>query len=140
MIEIVECEGLVDRADKLGRYVRERLTQAATAHPQLTTVRGRGPMNGFDVFADPDQPVVDAPIGRGVEDFCRERGVTRFVAVVAEAMVAVSNGTARSKRARHAFTGEYELRTRRARGLKAAAEWTSTRAPSDWAKRIRRSV
>ena len=163
VVEIIEREGLVERAESMGRYLRECLTQVSRQYPLLQNVRGRGLMNGFDVFADPETKRVDQQLGRGVEDFCRAGGVTfeviqrnrfrilppltiekneidRFVTVVAQAMDAVLRGAAPPQPAVNPFTVAYDARTRRDRGLKAAAKWAWTHPPSEWAKRMRRSL
>ena len=45
VLDVIEQEQLVDNADKVGRHLIERLKSV----PQITEVRGRGLMIGFDV-------------------------------------------------------------------------------------------
>ncbi len=47
ILEIVESEGLIERAAALGRHLRCRLDDMATRHEMVTEVRGRGLMCAF---------------------------------------------------------------------------------------------
>jgi len=161
VIDIIRAEGLVERAEQNGRYLREGLAGVARQYPQLAHVRGRGLMNGFDVFRDPATPVAETTVGRGVADFCRARGVhveviqrnrfrglppltieraqiDRFVSVVADAMAAVAAGRAAPEPSQNTQTAAYERRLQSHRGLRRAATWAWTHSPSDWFERPRR--
>ncbi len=47
ILEIVESEGLIERAATLGRYLKGRLDDLATRHEVVTEARGRGLMCAF---------------------------------------------------------------------------------------------
>ena len=160
VIDIVTDEQLVERADRMGRYLRDQLNGVAKQHPQLANVRGRGLMNGFDVFRDPERPVAEAEVGRGVEDFCRARGVhieviqrnrfrvlppltveeahvDRFVATVADAMAALASGATLLDPPRNPHTAAYVGQSARYRGVKGAARWAWSHSPQAWVARLR---
>lgn len=52
-LDVFEDEGLVARAETLGHRLLDGLRDAATGHPHVAEVRGRGLMVGIE-FADPD--------------------------------------------------------------------------------------
>jgi 2,2-dialkylglycine decarboxylase (pyruvate) len=160
VVEIIERDGLVGRADEMGRYMRDRLNDIAGRYPHLQHVRGRGLMVGFDVFRDPARPVADSAVGRSVEDFCRAQGVhfeaiqrnrfrilppltitkaeiDRFVTAVEGAMKAVADGTAVPRAPLNRYSVAFEERTSAKRGLKAAARWALTHTPLDWLEQVR---
>lgn len=160
VIEIIEREGLVARAEGMGQYLRERLAEVARVRPHLANVRGRGLMVGFDVFRDPSRPQPDSAVGRGIEDFCRGRGVhfeaiqrnrfrilppltisreqiDRFVAVLDEALAALAAGTLAPMPARNRWSAAYEARAARPRGLKGAVKWALHHSPYEWVERVR---
>lgn len=162
VIDIIGREELVTRADRVGRYLREQLQALAVMHKPLINVRGRGLMNGFDVFRDPVARTPDVEVGRGIEDFCRTRGVNfeviqrnrfrilppltiteaqvdRFVEVLDEALRALERGTLAPAPAQNRWSAGYEERLRRRRGLKAAAHWAWSHSPAQWVRRVRGS-
>ncbi|MEX0345899.1 MAG: aspartate aminotransferase family protein [Rhizobiaceae bacterium] len=52
-IEIIEEEGLVERAAKIGNHAMERLGNFAASSSAVGDVRGRGAMFGVEIIADP---------------------------------------------------------------------------------------
>jgi len=79
-IEYVETHDLLDRADELGRYLRQRLRECAERCPYLADVRGRGLLVGAE-FVDGD----GAPLQSFVEELqarCLQRGVIVWTAGV----------------------------------------------------------
>jgi 2,2-dialkylglycine decarboxylase (pyruvate) len=158
VVEIIEEEKLVAHAAEMGRYLREQLTALAKMSPQLMNVRGRGLMNGFDVFRDPAHPTPDAAVGRAVEDFCRARGVHLeaiqknrfrilpplvisraeidvFVGVLGEALAALAGGRAAPRPTRNRYTAAFEVRKKSV--IAATAKWAWTHSPSEWVTKIR---
>lgn len=51
-IEVIEAERLVERAEKLGEYLRDRLLALADKYAVIGQVRGRGLMLGVDLVSD----------------------------------------------------------------------------------------
>jgi adenosylmethionine-8-amino-7-oxononanoate aminotransferase len=52
VLEIVEREGLVERAAKLGPQLRERLVDALGEHPHVAEIRGRGLLQAIELVED----------------------------------------------------------------------------------------
>jgi len=107
----------------------------AESRPQLMHVRGKGLMVGFDVVRDAANPICDATVGRGVEDFCRARGVNleviqrnrfrilppltiskeeidRFLSVLDDALAAVARGEAAPITPTNIYSAEYDRRAK----------------------------
>jgi len=61
VIGTIEGEGLLERAETLGRTLRERLA----ADPRVTEVRGEGLLIGLDLAADASAEVADAALEAG---------------------------------------------------------------------------
>jgi len=152
VMEIIETEGLVDRAAAAGKYMWERIEGVAERCPKLTNLRGRGLMIGFDVFWDPAKRTVEAEAGSAVEHFCRSRCVhfqaiqgnrfrilppltitneeiDRFVEVLEESLGALVAGAA-PEPARNPRVREYESRSRR--GWRHTLKWAWSHSPSAW--------
>jgi 2,2-dialkylglycine decarboxylase (pyruvate) len=159
VVDVIDTEGLMQRAAERGAYLRDRLSTLAAKHPQLANVRGRGLMVGFDVFRDPANRTPESEVGRGVEDFCRANGVhleaiqrnrfrvlppyvittddiDLFIDVLGEALTALAAGTLAVRPAENRQTAAFEKRKHAAR---AAVEWAWTHSPSDWMRKIRRT-
>jgi 2,2-dialkylglycine decarboxylase (pyruvate) len=72
VIDVVQEEGLVERAAEYGRYFMDRLGDLAERQPLIGGVRGQGLMIGFDLAVDPSEA------GEAAMAFmygCRSRGV-----------------------------------------------------------------
>ena len=159
VVEIIQRERLVERADAMGRYLCDGLRMIAANRPQLQNVRGRGLMIGFDVFRDPERPTPDWSVGRGIEDYCREHGVNfeaiqrnrfrilppltiekpevdRFLNVLDDALVALADGQAEPKPPRNSYSIAFDQRSRQRRGMRAAAQWVWTHSPSEWVRKV----
>lgn len=159
VVDIIEREGLVEQAGRVGAYLLDGLRAIAARRPELANVRGKGLMVGFDVFRDPADPRPESDVGRAVEDFCRSRRVhfqaiqknrfrilppltitaahvDVFLAVLEEALEALSRGNARPDSPHNPETARFMAHARR-RGLGKAARWVWTHSPSDWVTRLR---
>ncbi len=73
MFEVLEHDGLVERAAKLGQTIATRLMKAAKKSPAIRQVRGRGLFLGIEL--DPAQSDGAFENGRQVVDRCLEQGV-----------------------------------------------------------------
>jgi putrescine aminotransferase len=51
-LEIIECEGLVDRAEHMGRTLRGKLREALGDHPMVGEIRGVGLIGAIELVAD----------------------------------------------------------------------------------------
>jgi adenosylmethionine-8-amino-7-oxononanoate aminotransferase len=52
VLEIVEREGLVARAARMGEALRERLVSALGAHPHVAEIRGKGLLQAVELVKD----------------------------------------------------------------------------------------
>jgi len=75
-IEIIEREGLADRAATVGAQLLDRLENAIGGHPAVGEVRGKGLLIGIELVADRDvrTPLPDAAVNRVVAS-CKADGV-----------------------------------------------------------------
>ena len=75
-IEIIQEEGLVERAAELGRHALDRLEALKHKHPLIGDVRGRGLLLGVELVADRESR---EPAGEAAEQLfyrCLERGLS----------------------------------------------------------------
>lgn len=84
-INVIEDEGLVDNAARLGREVIEpHLREIAARHPSVGEVRGRGAMWALELVADPSTREPLAPYGgtspamTELVNYLKSRGVLPF--------------------------------------------------------------
>lgn len=75
VIQIIKEEGLVERAERVGGYLKEQLSQVVARHDILAGVRGRGLMLGMDVLAMDDSEQLDPMLSLALEGECLLRGV-----------------------------------------------------------------
>jgi 2,2-dialkylglycine decarboxylase (pyruvate) len=158
VIDIIEAEHLIDHARAMGDYLMAQLRILAGVHPQLTNVRGRGLMVGFDVFRTPDTQVPERAVGRAIEQVCRRGGVhlqaiqknrfrilppltiqrqelDRFVSVLGDALVALARGEARGAPPQNPHSAAM---FKRRSGPRAMAKWAWSHSPQAWVDRLRR--
>ncbi|HSC97755.1 MAG TPA: 4-aminobutyrate--2-oxoglutarate transaminase [Casimicrobiaceae bacterium] len=74
VIDVIESEGLVERANRLGDGIRRTLEELQIAHPQLAEVRGLGAMVGVE-FADPTTGQPDAAFAKRVQAKALDAGL-----------------------------------------------------------------
>ena len=75
VLDVVEEEGLITNAARVGGWLRNALADLATRHPAIGDVRGRGLMVGVELVTDPEgrQPARDLAVR--IKDEMSERGV-----------------------------------------------------------------
>ena len=72
VLDVIERERLAEQAERVGAYLRARLTEVAASHAVIRQVRGPGLFVGVELDCDaPGQ----ADIGRAVANGLRRRGV-----------------------------------------------------------------
>ena len=74
VIDVIESEGLVERANRLGDRIRRALEHARAEYPQIAEVRGLGAMIGVE-FADPRTGTPDADFAKRVQTHAFEAGL-----------------------------------------------------------------
>jgi 4-aminobutyrate aminotransferase-like enzyme len=73
-IQVIEEEGLVQRAAELGEWWQEHLQDALDHHPSVGEVRGRGLMIAVDLVSDRQSRQPDPGLGQRVVADCLRRG------------------------------------------------------------------
>ncbi len=77
-IETIEAEGLVARAESIGKHALARLEELAADVPEVGDVRGRGAMFAMELVG-PDGRTPDAALAREVAARCHSDGVLVLV-------------------------------------------------------------
>ena len=75
-LEIIEEEGLADRARELGSFALERLFEMMDRHPLIGDVRGRGLLMGVELVVDRDSREPAPEAAEEVFYRCLERGLS----------------------------------------------------------------
>ena len=76
VLDVIQEEGLVERARGRGDYLLERLRELQAVHEQVGDVRGRGLLVGLELVEDRDSRRPADALGRSVTDECLERGLS----------------------------------------------------------------
>jgi 4-aminobutyrate aminotransferase len=74
VIDVIESERLIERANRLGDRIRRALEQARAEHPQIAEIRGLGAMIGVE-FADPRTGTPDADFAKRVQTHAFDAGL-----------------------------------------------------------------
>jgi 2,2-dialkylglycine decarboxylase (pyruvate) len=75
VLTVVERDGLVDRAARLGRHLGTRLAALKERHEQVGDVRGRGLLQGIELVADKVGKAPAEDLGARVTAECLRRGL-----------------------------------------------------------------
>jgi 4-aminobutyrate aminotransferase len=75
-IEIIEEEGLVDRAAELGHYAMDRLNNALAPCPIVGDIRGRGLMFGVEIVTDKDAKTPGNALAEKIYYDCLDQGLS----------------------------------------------------------------
>ncbi|MCX5529759.1 aminotransferase class III-fold pyridoxal phosphate-dependent enzyme [Streptomyces sp. NBC_00006] len=75
VLDVVEDERLMANADRVGGYLRRRLTAMAEHHPPIGDVRGRGLFLGADLVVDRDTKEPDRALAKRVVEAAKRDGV-----------------------------------------------------------------
>ena len=75
-MQIIEDEGLVERAASLGAAALARLRDFAQNQPHIGDVRGRGLMFGIEIVADRDRRAPDAARAERIYYACLAEGLS----------------------------------------------------------------
>ena len=76
VLEVIEQEGLVERARRLGDRFMVRLRDLQAAHEQIGDVRGRGLLVGVELVEDRESKAPADALGRAITQECFERGLS----------------------------------------------------------------
>jgi 2,2-dialkylglycine decarboxylase (pyruvate) len=75
VLDVIERDGLVQRAEKLGEQLGDRLRDLQDRHPVVGDVRGRGLLRGIELVADRITKEPADTLGHAVTAACLERGL-----------------------------------------------------------------
>ena len=75
VLTVVERDNLVERADRLGRKLAQRLAGMSEAYEQVGDVRGRGLLQGVELVSDKASKAPAEALGAMVTAACLERGL-----------------------------------------------------------------
>jgi 4-aminobutyrate aminotransferase-like enzyme len=75
VLDVIDDEGLIERADRLGSELRTALEGLSASHEALGSIRGWGLMNGVEIVSpsDPERP--DPALADRLINEMRDRGV-----------------------------------------------------------------
>ncbi len=73
VLDVIDDEGLIERAGRVGEELRAGIKAIAAAHPGVAAVRGRGQLTGVELAADDGSP--DPELADRIKNGMRERGV-----------------------------------------------------------------
>jgi 2,2-dialkylglycine decarboxylase (pyruvate) len=76
VLEVIEEEGLVERARERGDYLLARLRELQAAHEQIGEVRGRGLLVGLELVEDRESRRPADALGAAVTAECLRRGLS----------------------------------------------------------------
>ena len=75
VLNVVERDGLVPRAERLGRRLAERLAEMRERYDQVGDIRGRGLLQGIELVSDKATKSPADALGAQVTAACLERGL-----------------------------------------------------------------
>ena len=74
-IEIIESEGLVENAARVGALALERLSELKARNPSVGDVRGRGLLIGLEIVKDRESRQADRALAHKLQRLCLEMGL-----------------------------------------------------------------
>ncbi|KEF56145.1 uncharacterized protein A1O9_07726 [Exophiala aquamarina CBS 119918] len=74
-IEIIECEGLVQNAGKIGRYLKDAFEKIKVKHEGFGDVRGLGLMIGLEIVVDKVSKGPSSEHASAISQYCRDHGL-----------------------------------------------------------------
>ncbi len=75
VLDVIEDEGLVDRARRIGETIRGRMEEWQRRHPQIGDVRGLGAMLAIELVEDPASKRPAPELASAVAEAAAERGL-----------------------------------------------------------------
>jgi 2,2-dialkylglycine decarboxylase (pyruvate) len=75
VLDVIERDGLVERAAKLGDRLRDRLVDLQGRHDVVGDVRGRGLLQGIELVTDKATRTPADALGAAITSACLERGL-----------------------------------------------------------------
>jgi 4-aminobutyrate aminotransferase-like enzyme len=75
VLDVIESEGLVENADRVGKYIQSGLSRLAEKHQLISVVRGQGLFFGLELVKDRATLEPATAEARRAINMMRERGV-----------------------------------------------------------------
>lgn len=75
VLDVIEDEGLVARANVIGERIKERLGRIAETHPEIGDVRGLGAMIAMELVTDPETKEPAPDLTKAIAVAAAERGL-----------------------------------------------------------------
>jgi 4-aminobutyrate aminotransferase/(S)-3-amino-2-methylpropionate transaminase len=75
VLDVIEDEGLLDRADRIGETIRNRMVRWQDRHPQIGDVRGLGAMLAIELVEDRESRRPAPELASAVTDAAASRGL-----------------------------------------------------------------
>jgi 4-aminobutyrate aminotransferase/(S)-3-amino-2-methylpropionate transaminase len=75
VLDVIEDEGLIDRAARIGEVIRGRMQEWQRRHPQIGDVRGLGAMLAIELVEDPESKRPAPELASAVTAAAAERGL-----------------------------------------------------------------
>jgi 4-aminobutyrate aminotransferase/(S)-3-amino-2-methylpropionate transaminase len=75
VLDVIEEEGLIDRAGRIGEVIRGRMQEWQRRHPQIGDVRGLGAMLAIELVEDPESKRPAPELASAVTAAAAERGL-----------------------------------------------------------------
>lgn len=75
-LQVIEEEGLVERADLIGKYAMSRLSDAVGALPIVGDIRGRGTLFGIEIVSDKKDKSPGHQLAEAIYYRCLDRGLS----------------------------------------------------------------
>ena len=76
VIDVIEDDGLVERARQRGEYLMSRLRELQESHEQVGDLRGRGLLVGLELVEDREDKTPADALGAAVTEECLKRGLS----------------------------------------------------------------
>lgn len=81
MLEVIESEGLLDNAVRMGDTIREKVAELRKEFSFIEGVRGKGLMLGIELSI-PGAPIVNASLDRGLRVNCTQDTILRILPAI----------------------------------------------------------
>jgi 4-aminobutyrate aminotransferase/(S)-3-amino-2-methylpropionate transaminase len=75
VLDVIEEEGLSDRANVVGGRIKQRMSALAERHPEIGDIRGLGAMVAIELVVDPETKEPNADLTKAVTAAAIERGL-----------------------------------------------------------------
>lgn len=75
VLDVIHEEGLLENSERVGRFIRDGISDLASRHPAIGDVRGSGLYIGVELVKNPDTKEADPELAAAIVNGLRERHV-----------------------------------------------------------------